>query len=55
MPRINESFEKFVSSIYFDKKINVLAMEYSGYSIHKGKPNSDTIKDDAIIVYNFVK
>lgn len=30
-------------------------MEYPGYSIHKGKPRSDKIKEEAKIVYDFVK
>ena len=30
-------------------------MEYPGYSIHKGKPKSERIKEEAKIVYDFVR
>jgi len=29
-------------------------MEYPGYSIHKGKPNSENIKLEAKTVYDFL-
>lgn len=32
-------------------QINVVAMEYPGYSIYKGSPNSETIDQDARTVY----
>lgn len=35
-------------------QINVLAMEYPGYSIHKGKPNSETIKNETKVVYDYL-
>jgi hypothetical protein len=36
-------------------QINVLAMEYPGYSIHKGKPKTEIVNQEAKIVYDFVK
>lgn len=35
-------------------KINVIAMEYPGYSIYKGKTSSDVIKEDAALIYSYV-
>ena len=35
-------------------KVNVLAMEYCGYSIYRGTPSTDTIKDDSAYVYNYI-
>lgn len=29
-------------------------MEYCGYSIYKGTPSTDTIKDDSAYVYNYI-
>lgn len=52
----HEPFEKLLSgknSNYF--QINVLAMEYPGYSIHKGKPKTEIVNQEAKIVYDFVK
>lgn len=30
-------------------------MEYPGYSIHKGKPKTEIVNQEAKIVYDFVK
>lgn len=35
-------------------QINVISMEYSGYSIYKGKTDSKIIKEDSEYVYNYV-
>ena len=32
--------------------INIMAMEYPGYGMYGGTSNSDTIKEDAVIVYD---
>ena len=56
MSWVSESPKKFVSGNLFRlAKINVLGVQYPGYSIHKGKPKSDKIKEEAKIVYDFVK
>ena len=35
--------------------INLILVEYKGYSIYKGEPDSKTILDDSLIVYDFIK
>ena len=35
-------------------QINVIAMEYSGYSIYKGETSSETIKADSIHLYDYI-
>ena len=35
-------------------QVNVIAMEYPGYSIYKGSPSSETIKEDSAYVYNHI-
>ena len=35
--------------------INIIFVEYKGYSIYKGKPDSKTILDDSLIVYDFIR
>lgn len=35
-------------------QVNVIAMEYPGYSIYKGSPTSQEINKNARTVYNFI-
>lgn len=35
-------------------QINVMAMEYPGYGIYQGHPSSTQIKNDALIVYDYI-
>jgi acetyl esterase/lipase len=35
-------------------KVNVIAIEYTGYSIYRGSPSSEVIKEDTAYVYNYI-
>ena len=35
--------------------INIIMVEYKGYSIYKGEPDSATVLEDSLIVYDFIK
>ena len=50
----------FISELlgqYFSEKfeMNVIIVEYPGYSIYKAKKNAETMCNDSLIVYDFIK
>ncbi|EAR96191.1 alpha/beta superfamily hydrolase (macronuclear) [Tetrahymena thermophila SB210] len=45
----------FVSNLRRYIRVNVLAVEYPGYGLYKGSPNSDQILQDADSIYEFVR
>ena len=45
----------FAESLYKKTLMNVIMVEYPGYSIYKGEPNADTILENSLIVYDFIK
>jgi predicted peptidase len=45
----------FAESLYKKTLMNIIMVEYPGYSIYKGDPNADTILENTLIVYDFIK
>ena len=45
----------FAESLFKKTLMNVIMVEYPGYSIYKGEPNADTILENTLIVYDFIK
>ena len=44
---------KFLNYVRNSYQANILAMEYPGYSIFPGSPDSNKINDNARVVYDF--
>ena len=49
--KVSHSLLNYVRNSY---QVNVIAMEYPGYSIYSGSPDSEKINQDARVVYEFV-
>lgn len=45
----------FAESLFKKTKMNIIMVEYPGYSIYKGEPNADIILKNTEIVYDFIK
>ena len=45
----------FAESLYKETLMNIIMVEYPGYSIYKGESDADTILENTEIVYDFIK